>query len=120
MTFTDPVIAQYAREIAADERAHVTFLRSRSASAAIAQPPINIDGGATGAFTTAARAAGLVSSTGTFDPYASDENFLLAAFIFEDVGVTAYKGAIALISQQRPAARGGGRHSCGARPITPA
>ena len=98
VTFTDPVVAQYAREIAADEREHVTFLRTQLASAKIAQPPINIDGGATGAFTTAARAAGLVSSTGTFDPYASDENFLLAAFLFEDVGVTAYMGAIGYIA----------------------
>ena len=70
-----------------------------SARPTVAQPAINIDGGANGAFTAAARAAGIVSGTGTFDPYASDENFLLAAFIFEDVGVTAYKGAAPLIAQ---------------------
>lgn len=100
VTFADPIVAQYAREIAADEAAHVLFLRQVLGSAAVAQPAINIDGGATGAFTQAARAAGLVSSTGTFDAYASDDNFLLAAFIFEDVGVTAYKGASPLISNK--------------------
>lgn len=93
VAFTDPVVAAYAREIAADERAHVAFLRSVLGTAAVAMPAINIDGSATGAFTAAARAAGVVGATSTFDPYASDELFLLGAYIFEDVGVTAYKGA---------------------------
>jgi hypothetical protein len=100
VTFTDPVVQQYAREIAGDEIAHVNFLRSALGSAAVALPALNIDGGANGAFTAAARAAGLVPATGTFDPYASDENFLLGAFIFEDVGVTAYKGASTLITNK--------------------
>ena len=100
VTFTDQVVAQYAREIAADENNHVLFLRQQLGASAVALPALNIDGGASGAFTAAARAAGVVSSTGTFDPYASDENFLLAAFIFEDVGVTAYKGASPLISNK--------------------
>ncbi|MDQ2877602.1 MAG: ferritin-like domain-containing protein [Pseudomonadota bacterium] len=98
VTFTDPIVAQYAREIAADELAHVGFLRSLLGGAAVAMPNINIDGSATGAFTAAARKAGVVTSAQTFDPYASDENFLLGAFIFEDVGVTAYKGGSILLN----------------------
>jgi hypothetical protein len=94
-TLSDP-IAQYAREIASDERAHVTFLRTQLGTAKIAQPAIDIS--AAGAFTAAARAAGVVGSGATFDPYASDENFLLAAFLLEDVGPTAYRGAIAYLS----------------------
>lgn len=98
VAFTDTVVREYAREIAADEIAHVGLLRSALGAAAVAQPTINIDGGASGAFTTLARAAGIVAAGDTFDPYASDENFLLAAFVFEDVGVSAYKGAAAQIN----------------------
>jgi hypothetical protein len=96
----EPLIAQYAREIAQDEIAHVAFLRTALGSAAVAQPPINISGDATGAFTAAARAAGVVPATGTFDPYSSPDFFLLGAFLFEDVGVTAYKGAAPLLSSK--------------------
>ena len=98
--FTDPVVAAYAREISGDETAHVAFLRKALGNSAVAMPSINIDGSATGAFTAAARAAKVVGSSGTFDPYASDENFLLGAFIFEDVGVTAYKGASPLLASK--------------------
>ncbi|WP_203311501.1 MULTISPECIES: ferritin-like domain-containing protein [Sphingomonas] len=107
----DTLVTQYAREIAADEAAHVAFLRTALGSSAVAMPAINIDGGASGAFTAAARAAGVVSSTGTFDPYASPENFLLGAFIFEDVGVTAYKGSIASINNKTYVEAAAGIHA---------
>ncbi|WP_375395142.1 ferritin-like domain-containing protein [uncultured Sphingomonas sp.] len=102
VNFTDPVVSQYAKEIALDEIQHVKFLRTTLASLAVAQPQIDIGTSPNGAFSTAARAAGIIGATTTaaptfFDPYASDENFLLGAYIFEDVGVTAYKGASPLL-----------------------
>ena len=92
--FTDILVRQYAREIANDERAHVEFLRGALGGAAVSQPALDISSDPNGAFSSAARAAGLVGPGASF---ANDENFLLGAYIFEDVGVTAYKGASPLI-----------------------
>jgi hypothetical protein len=100
VVFQDPIVAQYAREIANDEREHVRFLRSALGGATVAQPTIDISPNPNGAFSNAARAAGLIGAGQSFDPYADDNSFLLGAYIFEDVGVTAYKGASPLIANK--------------------
>ena len=104
--FSDASVGQYAREIAADEFNHVQFLRSAlGTTARVAQPALDIGITPTGAFSSAARAAGIIGATTAasptfFDPYANDVNFLYGAFIFEDVGVTAYKGASSLLANK--------------------
>ncbi|MCW6511939.1 ferritin-like domain-containing protein [Lichenifustis flavocetrariae] len=92
--FDSQAVANYANEIARNERAHVQTIRSVLGSVAVARPSIDLGL----AFTLAARAAGLAGPNDAFDAFANEDNFLLAAFIFEDVGVTAYHGAAPLIS----------------------
>lgn len=94
--FRSRSIRQFAAQIARDEHEHVAFFRSVLGSAAVARPAINIRD----SFTEVAIAAGLIKPGQTFDVYANEDNFLRGAFIFEDVGVTAFKGAAPLISNK--------------------
>ena len=94
--FGSTSVQQFAKEIARDEHEHVAFFRSAFGSAAVARSAINIRQ----SFTDAATAAGLIKADETFDVYASEDNFLRGAFLFEDVGVTAFKGAAPLIDNK--------------------
>jgi hypothetical protein len=88
-----PLVQMFARNVAKNEFDHVYFLRSALAADAVQRPVIDFHAG----FSAVGQAAGLGAD---FDPFKDDYNFLLGAFLFEDVGVTAYKGAAPLLTNK--------------------
>ena len=86
--FSTIEVSSYAIETAIEEGKHVQTLLTALGSSAVAQPAINLGT----SFQTLATAANIPNGS-AFSPYANDENFLVGAYVFEDVGVTAYHGA---------------------------
>ena len=86
-------ITAYLNAIAQDEMNHVAALQAAikaNSGTPVARPVIDL---------TAFAALGtLATIPTTFDPTADYFSFLLGAFVFEDVGVTAYNGAAPLIT----------------------
>ena len=102
--FTIPAVKAYAIETAIEEGKHVLFLRSAIQGAGgtnVAQPALSLT---PTTFNTLATMAGVTTpallTSGNFNPYANDYAFLAGAYIFEDVGVTAYAGGGPLITSR--------------------
>ena len=95
--FANTTVAAYAAETAVEETKHVSFLRSALTTSAVAQPQLDLSN------SFVALGMGALGISG-FTPFAAnngltaDQAFLIGAFIFEDVGVTAYGGAATSIS----------------------
>lgn len=77
-----------AQEIANDELAHVNFLRQALGSQAVSRPTIDLSNSF-----NAIRSG--------FNPFSDPISFFVGAFVFEDVGVTAYNGAAPLITDKQ-------------------
>jgi hypothetical protein len=98
-----PAQQNVLNEIAYDEQQHVRALRATITTAGgtpVARPNIDL----TNSFAAVATVANTLTVSGaasipsTFNPFGSFDQFLVGAFVFEDVGVTAYNGAATLIS----------------------
>lgn len=86
-------------ELAYTEQEHVRFLRSALGTNAVSRPAIDFVAGFSGGVTAAnSLTSSLPSIPTSFSPWASFDAFAVGAFLFEDVGVTAYNGAAPLIS----------------------
>lgn len=97
-----PAQQDILNEIAYEEQAHVRFLRKALGSAAVPMPDIDLS--FFGPLAVAANITTAATGTGSFNPFSSFDYFLVGAFIFEDVGVTAYSGAAGLVSSAGVAA----------------
>ncbi|MDQ3144287.1 MAG: ferritin-like domain-containing protein [Pseudomonadota bacterium] len=92
--FRTPWIAEMFAEITEDETNHVRFIRQTISSSPLIEinrPAIDLQ--------TSFRMLGVQAGLGlNFDPFADEESYILGAFIFEDVGVTAYAGGADLLA----------------------
>ncbi len=92
--FETPAVAYWAEKIANDQLAHVIFLVTLLGENTKLQPGINL----TTSFSTVLQQAGLITKHQTFNPFANEVDFLVGAYVFEDVGVSAHAGLIELLT----------------------
>jgi hypothetical protein len=88
--WTSPAQAQFAAELAQTELDHVRYLQSvisKNSGTPVPRPAIDLT------FFGPLAVAALITTPTPFNPFADPNSFLVGAFTFEDVGVTAYGGA---------------------------
>jgi len=90
VSFASAQLRTVAQEFATEEVLHVRTLRSAIGSAAVARPAIS--------FTNAFAAVGVAAGITGFDPFADEDSFLLGAFLFEDLTITAYFGLLSTLT----------------------
>ena len=96
-SFSSPIVAAFAAELASEEQKHVIFLRNLIVAAGLVPaslPSIDLAGG----FNYIMQQAGIVGSGQVFDAFASDTNFLLGSYVLEDLLTTTYHGTITSLS----------------------
>ena len=98
-------VQQFANELAQTELDHVRYLQKAimgNMGTPVPRPAIDLS-----FFGPLAATAGIVTPT-PFTPFLSPSGFLVGAFVFEDVGVTAYAGAAPLIASTAILSAGAG------------
>jgi hypothetical protein len=98
--FTNPIYGQFIQEMTTDELNHTVLLRQTLAAAGVtpvARPVIDLYN----SFNSLAQAAGIGP---TFNPFENEDTFIVGLLWLEETGVTAYNGAIALLSELDPVA----------------
>lgn len=102
MKFDNNAAGEFAAEVAQDELDHVNFIRSVLGANAASLPTIDLRNSfpAAAAVANSFADGGLGFDPAAFNPFAAEVFFAHGSFIFEDVGVTAYSGAAALITNK--------------------
>ena len=95
VTFSNAFYQEIAVEFAQQELQHIRALRatiSANGGTPISSPSLD--------YTTGFNGIATLAGVSGFNPYSSDLNYFIGALSFEDVGVTAYTGAAALITSK--------------------
>ncbi|WP_343528414.1 ferritin-like domain-containing protein [Sphingomonas sp.] len=106
VTFTDSGTRAMVNEVTNAVLGRIGFLRRTLGSAVTAQPALNIAGGQNGPFDAIARVPSTTAPTSFFNPYSSQDEFLLGAVALSAVTMTASTDQCYQVSASMAAAMG--------------